>query len=179
MDRFRAPEIEKSKITDKEFYWLIGLLEGEGCFMAHRGYYPYLAIQMTDVDIIQRASRILKKRATRVSKINKSRHHRSPTKALYSVRVNGECAADWMKIIYSQMGNRRKRKIREILSAWHLFNIGRSERSARAKLRPKEVLEIRRLYGTRKVSQRKLAKMFRVGHSTIYYIVNRLTWKYI
>lgn len=47
------------------------------------------------------------------------------------------------------------------------------------KLTPADVLEMRRLYATGKVTHRILAKMFHVNHSQIYRVVNKLDWKYI
>src|SRR4030065_1284771 len=41
------------------------------------------------------------------------------------------------------------------------------------KLRPNEVREIRRLYKTDKISMHFLAKMFKVGYSTVNYIINK------
>jgi hypothetical protein len=53
------------------------------------------------------------------------------------------------------------------------------EKNLFSKLKEKEVLEIRRLYKTRRVSQRYLAKMFLVTASCVENIVSRKSWSYL
>lgn len=55
----------------------------------------------------------------------------------------------------------------------------KGEQSGRAKLTNTQVTEIRRLYASRKISQRKLATMFGVTHSTIGTIVRYEHWAHI
>lgn len=43
----------------KDLYWLAGLLEGEGCF-TYSGSTPMVQLQMTDKDVVERASLLLK-----------------------------------------------------------------------------------------------------------------------
>ena len=46
-------------MKDSDFYWLCGLLEGEGSFMKgpqSRPQYPILTVTSTDEDVIQRVS---------------------------------------------------------------------------------------------------------------------------
>jgi group I intron endonuclease len=67
-----------------------------------------------------------------------------------------------------------KRKIR-------LANTGRNigEKSGKAKLKECEVLEIRRLYSTGRITQASLAKMFGVKPRTVGNITARKRWKYL
>lgn len=58
-------------IKAKDIYWLAGLLEGEGCFTVRRyegrqtGGLPVINLWMTDLDVIKRASTILRCASTR------------------------------------------------------------------------------------------------------------------
>ena len=53
------------------------------------------------------------------------------------------------------------------------------EKSHSAKLTCLKVLQIRKKYTPNKYSFSKLAKEFKVAYITIWYIVNRITWKHI
>jgi len=55
----------------------------------------------------------------------------------------------------------------------------RGEQAGRAKLTNKQVVEIRHLYASGDISQRKLATMFNITHSTIGAIVRREHWVHI
>lgn len=57
--------------------------------------------------------------------------------------------------------------------------VARGEAHGRSKLTGNDVLEIRRLYKTTKLSQRKLAIMFDVSQVTIGKIILRELWKHI
>ncbi|MCK4816298.1 hypothetical protein KA005_11065 [bacterium] len=162
-------------MKENEFFWLVILWEGEGCFRAHRGYYPNMCIQMTDVDVIQRAAKSFRKS----DKVHKTIHWRSRKRPLYRFDINGKEAIGWMRRMYPHMGRRRKKQIENALKEYDLFNSKRGERSRTSKLRIEDVMEIRRLYGTQKLSQKKLAQMYRIGRSAISRIIHRKTWKYV
>jgi len=85
------------------------------------------------------------------------------------------------KISLSQKGEKHwnygKKRSEEAKRKTSIAN--RGEGNPKVKLTSKEVLEIRRLYKTTKISHRELAKKFNVSKSSIGYIVNRDTWKHI
>ena len=46
-------------MTKEEIAWAAGILEGEGYFGASDRKYPYLSIEMTDRDILEKLKKIL------------------------------------------------------------------------------------------------------------------------
>ncbi|MCA1643648.1 MAG: hypothetical protein LC785_17285 [Acidobacteria bacterium] len=62
-------------MDESDFYWLCGLLEGEGSFMKgppSRPQYPALSITSTDEDVIQRVASLL---AVSYCRVTKRREH--------------------------------------------------------------------------------------------------------
>lgn len=57
-------------------------------------------------------------------------------------------------------------------------NIAHGERSGRAQLTEREVIEIRKLHNQGK-STRDLASQFNISHSGIWWIVSRKSWKHV
>lgn len=102
-------------LDDLDLAWLAGLLEGEGCFYWCRSYagganHPAMEVTMTDLDVVERASRLLGNRAIRKVKPASDRHQ-----VQYRVRLRGAAAREVMQMILPHMGNRRSARIREIL----------------------------------------------------------------
>lgn len=56
---------------------------------------------------------------------------------------------------------------------------GNGEKNFASKLTEKDVKEIRRIYKTKYVSQRKLAKKFGISQTQIGRIINDTSWKYL
>lgn len=105
-------------ITAASIHWLAGLLEGEACFHKRKRC-PRITLGMTDEDVICRAASLLggkvNKRNARGTNLKGSRTHFKP---LYVVYVNGRKAAGWAMTLYPLMGERRRVRIRELLSLW-------------------------------------------------------------
>jgi len=96
-----------------DLYWLVGILEGEGSF----GFYknsPIIQMQLTDVDVITRAAKIL---GVNVHAPWKPRG-KDTYKPVWSLRVHGVRAVEWMRTILALMGKRRQEKIIEVIMAW-------------------------------------------------------------
>ena len=91
------------KVTD--IHWLAGLLEGEGCFYLEKRRHPGISLQMGDEDIVVRAAALMK------SKVN---HYRN----MWTTRVYGTYAIQWMMILYSCLGERRKEMITRVIQVW-------------------------------------------------------------
>lgn len=96
--------------------WLVGLLEGEGCFTinwnAGRGY-PVIYVTMCDHDVVDRAGAMLG--ATNV-RFDPSRQQRwQPT---YVAQIGGYKAAAWMRTLAPHMGLRRQAAIEAALAAY-------------------------------------------------------------
>lgn len=111
--------------STKDVCWLAGLLEGEGSFtVANKGRhcYPSVKLKMTDRDVVERAARILRTVQYRKggNGILSYRPSRSTmgTKQNYVVAIAGRRAAGWMMTLYPLMGERRQKRIRELLALW-------------------------------------------------------------
>lgn len=91
-----------------KLYWLVGILEGEGCFSYDCS--PGIKVGMTDKDIIQKISKIFNR------KMRGPYKYKNNKKEVYYTEIFGISAIEWMKAIYPLMGKRRKNMIRKILN---------------------------------------------------------------
>lgn len=103
------------KLSD--IHWLAGLLEGEGSF----GFYEsrgagFLALQlgMADLDVMQRAKKLMGV----TSLIHRRKANSKSTVTHYCFSLRGHRAAGWMMTLYSLLGQRRQKRIRESLAQW-------------------------------------------------------------
>lgn len=104
-------------ITTNQINYVAGLLEGEGSFIQREsGSSALITIGMTDLDVIRRLLNIIKPNAT-ISATDRGEY-----KTLYSFAVGGTLAIQWMMMLYPLMGDRRKTRIRRILSVWKSSN---------------------------------------------------------
>lgn len=90
----------------EDFFWLMGLLEGEGSFMQgppSDPTRPRISIQMTDEDIIRRVARLFDR------KYHKCKN-RSPKnwQDSYAVQIRGKRAATLMRKLRPYMSERRR-----------------------------------------------------------------------
>ncbi|MDT7541147.1 MAG: hypothetical protein QOE33_1051 [Acidobacteriota bacterium] len=95
-------------MNDADFYWLCGLLEGEGSFMKgppSRPQYPVLSITSTDEDVIQRVGSLL---GVSYCSVTKRKTH---WKQSFSLRIHGRKAVDLMTRMRSHMSTRRREQI--------------------------------------------------------------------
>lgn len=111
-------------ITAVEIAWAAGIIEGEGCVVVHgtrRGQHGIiqqvrLAVEMTDLDILQRLQKILGPYA-------KLRERKPPSlnpnhRARFILTLNGAALGGWLMTLYVFFGERRRRKVREALHVW-------------------------------------------------------------
>ena len=101
-------------LTMPDIYWLAGLLEGEGCFTTQGASRMKLklALVMNDLDIMQRAAVLLGGHVGPRQRQN-PRHHQS-----YQIQLYGHLAAGWMMTLYLLLGERRRKRIRTLLTEW-------------------------------------------------------------
>lgn len=99
-------------LSKEDLFWMVGLLEGEGCFAwskSGRKMWPKITIDMTDEDVIVRFSSLIERKYF-------PRPAKPPNKkAHYVCAIAGTPAAELMNILLPHMGVRRQKKIREIL----------------------------------------------------------------
>jgi hypothetical protein len=99
---------ELPPIGQQDLYWLAGLLEGEGTFLAgppSAPRSPAVQLSMVDRDIVERAGALLRRAVTVVPS------RREGWRTAYSVRVRGARAVQWMERLRPLMGSRRQRQI--------------------------------------------------------------------
>ncbi len=110
-----ACRVADLNIDVASFMWLVGLLEGEGCFTAGAGW-PKIALQMTDRDVVARAAKLfgcgVSTKAPSKSATN------APRKTVYATVISGAAAIDWMRALRPYMGERRQARINEHVAAW-------------------------------------------------------------
>ena len=109
-------------MNESTIAWIAGLLEGEGMFRwnVHKKQpgCPYLKLEMTDRDVVERAAKILDPEGH--YKIGASTRTRGGKvfKTCYRLQMYGAHAVRVMKMIRSFMGDRRGQKIDETLAMW-------------------------------------------------------------
>lgn len=111
-------------MTEREFYWLAGLLEGEGSFGAappSEPNRPRIALAMTDEDVVGKVAVLFGQSYAHCRKDS-----RNPNwKPYYRVQVRGKKAVELMTSLYPLMSSRRQRQIDSALSNY----VGRNEGS--------------------------------------------------
>ena len=120
-------------MKNTELAWLAGLLEGEGCFWlrkprgARQSCSPYLAVSMTDKDVVERVAKIF---GVQVKK--KPDQRKAHYKPCWTVQASGPRAALWMNRMLPFMGMRRTARINEVLKEWEIPNpFSRAHRGTR------------------------------------------------
>ena len=109
-------------MTDKDLYWMSGLLEGEGYFGINKRKYttkdgtikeylePYIHLQMTDKDVVEKYASIIG------STIRTHQSKRENRKLLYRCGLNGKKKViPLLQELYPLMGKRRQQRIKELL----------------------------------------------------------------
>ena len=90
----------------KDIAWLGGLLEGEGWFgLTHRDKYPTISLKMTDEDTVKRAAAIWGSKAF-------------PYKTSWITQIAGYRAIQWMFMLYTFLGKRRREKVAKVVQYW-------------------------------------------------------------
>ena len=141
-------------MEDKDFYWLVGILEGEGSFCKpppSRQGSPYISCNMTDEDTVQRLSKLLGTSYRKV--LSKDPKHKDS----YLVQVRGYKAKEWMLLLKPHMSDRRKTQIGEALLATTVSQKERIDVSTAA------VISLRE----QGLSLRQIGKMLRCGHQLV------------
>jgi len=102
-------------MDDREFCWLIGLLEGEGTFIAAprsgRGI-PVVRVSMTDRDVVERVGTLIDRAVLAVRK--RRVHHKTP----WVTSIKGAPALALMRAIYPHMGALRQADIQRAIASW-------------------------------------------------------------
>lgn len=97
------------------WYWLAGILEGEGTFMSappSSPHSPVVRICMTDRDVVARAAALLERALVPVPA--RRAHYRTP----YITQIKGVGAVELMRAVRLVMGPDRRRQIDNVLDHW-------------------------------------------------------------
>ncbi len=93
-----------------EMYWLAGLLEGEGCFSINNSTQncPQILLGMNDRDIVERAAKLL-------GDVKIGETITPPGHIRYRISLGGKDAISAMIALRPLMGERRQKRILEVL----------------------------------------------------------------
>lgn len=108
--------MRKRKHID-EFAWLVGYLDGEGCFgarLANKAWYPRIQAVSIDLDLITKAATILGCKV-HGPKTRTSGGHLGK-QPYYIIYCDGKKAKNWMTRLLPFMSIRRQTKIRQVLN---------------------------------------------------------------
>jgi hypothetical protein len=97
------------------FYWLAGILEGEGTFMSgppSRPNAPIVRISMTDRDVVERSAALLDRAVTPVRA--RKPHYKPP----FITQLRGVDAVDLMRAVRPVLGVDRTVQIDRVLARW-------------------------------------------------------------
>lgn len=163
-----------------DFYWLVGLYEGEGHCRISRGR-AQLTIKMCDLDVLERAREI-----ANVGNINGPYRVNMPNrKPIYAWTVyRNNDARRLLAQMLPLLGKRRKEQVRDVL--YNTQDISgtrhgeplRGESHPSAKLDNDVVRRIRQLT-SEGVSARAMAKELSVTPECINNVIKRRTWAHV
>ena len=107
------------KWTEAErFFWLVGLLEGEGTFYTpSKATLPVVEIEMNDEDVVTRAASLIGSKVTFRDRAMPDVNGKQVVRRTYRTRLRGYRAVWLMHRIKPYMGSRRRLQIQAALRA--------------------------------------------------------------
>ena len=104
-------------LRESEFWWLVGILEGEGYF-GYEKWSQRVQVKMTDLDTIEKVAGIFNKITGRCPAIHES-PNKNPNDSLpYVIAIHGAEARQVMEMIVPHMSARRKQRIWQSLNGY-------------------------------------------------------------
>ena len=150
--------------SEQEFFWLVGLLEGEGCFNLDKSS-PRIVISMIDKDIIEYVGQIWG------TNVHRREQHGLGTKPMYSTSIQGDTAVRLLRKILPYMSKRRKEKLSYLLK----MDLLRPHRKGASKLNKEAAKAIRWAVSAGKL-QAHVANVYGISASTVNDIVHERRW---
>ncbi len=153
----------KLSFTIQEFFWLVGLLEGEGWFckpLPSNPNNPLIGIQTTDKDVAETVSVLCGRKVSQLPRRKPSYIKR--LKPSYCVRIVGNDAVEMMKAFKPYMSVRRQAQIDKAINDFKDF---------KSKFSANDVREMRRLNELKK-SNKEISEIFCAHPHYIYEIVS-------
>jgi|SRR5689334_12129884 len=157
-------------MKERDLTWLAGLLEGEGSFLKappSSPNCPRISLEMTDKDVIERAATLMGGKAA--TRVNLKNPHWKQT---YRVIIKGSRAVELMRVLYAEMGARRRSQIDAALEMY-------TERKRGDNTRRLSEDQIRQIRQQNSSTISALARTFGVSRFTIRSIRERKSWAYI
>ena len=103
----------------KDFFWFVGLFEGEGCIGVDKAdkNRPSIELAMQDRDVMERVSKLLDHKIVSFIPPGKSVKGKS-YKEMHRVRIYGRKAVMIIDAMKPHMSSRRRVRMEEALSLW-------------------------------------------------------------
>lgn len=142
-------------MNTNDLAWLAGLLEGEGsfcCGVPSKPNQPFIAVQMTDEDVIHRVAKLFG------TSLYRGLKRKEWYKPMFSARLRGKRAVDLMRQLQPLMGMRRKAQVCVAIASYR----GDLRRS----LSNETIREIKNLL-IKHVSQWTISRMLMVNRSSV------------
>lgn len=101
---------------ERDFFWLVGLLEGEGSFLRpspSKPYEPKIDIEMKDRDCIERVAALFG-----LQYRTRDRHRAENHAITYNVRLVGKRAVQLMWMLKPYMSKRRQQQIERAIETY-------------------------------------------------------------
>lgn len=166
-------------LTDENwFFWLAGLLEGEGAFQKStpsKQNQPRIQLHMTDLEIVSRAASLTN---AKVHGPYYPRDANSHLKARFFVFLYGKRAVELMQDLHPHMSMRRQAQIDAVINSYHPVGHLQGEKHPQAKLDSIKVKIIKqRLAQGEKLTA--LAQEFAVDKGLIWQIKKERIWQHV
>lgn len=165
------------KMNELELYWLAGMIEGEGSFIAappSAPNQPRISFSTTDKDIAEKVASLFGVKYIRSWKPKKGQRGYGKYKESLGVCVKGRPAVILMNKLKPLMGERRRKQIEKALSSYDPFYINK----ARSKLNETQVQEIyQRAYNNE--PHKNIADDFQIDRSTVSGIKIGKSWRFL
>lgn len=162
-------------MEENEFYWLAGILEGEGSFLhgpPSNPTSPAICIQMTDEDIIAKVARLFNRK---YHKVKSKRYIENNWKPPFVTKIAGREAVDLMIKLKPLMGIRRANQIDEVVSKYKSIIV----KNRNFRLLIEDVRNIKKLLVEGELTHKEIADIYGVERSSITYIHTGKSWAHI
>ncbi|MBA7675141.1 hypothetical protein ES703_83370 [subsurface metagenome] len=160
-----------------ELYWLAGMLEGEGSFIAgppSDPNQPRISFCTTDRDVVEKVASLFRVKYIRSWIPKRGQRGYGKYKTSLAVCIKGRPAVILMNELKPLMGERRRKQIEKAINSYDPFYINK----ARSKLNE---VQVRKIY--RRASDgeehKNIAKDFQIDRSTVSGIKIGKSWKFL
>lgn len=159
----------------KDFWWLVGLLEGDGGFCQptpQRPRSPRISVAMQDEDTIHRVASLFGATYNKYQPKN-------GRKLMYRVDIRGKRAAELMALLWPHMSLRRQEQIYRALSCYSPKAYKKGAEHHNTKFTNKRIIEVKELIRDTKLNDREIGEQFGVTAACIWGIRNGKTWSHV